>query len=269
MDVELDFEKRFRLVREIIETIVLTVLMFLVIRLAVQNFNIDGQSMEPNFHNQQFIFVDKWSYLFHPPRRGDVIVFAAPPEPDQDYIKRVVGLPGDVITIQGTTVFVNGKALSETYIDPHRQGNPYAPIVNMVIPQGDYFVLGDNRAGSSDSRAWGCVPKQNLVGQAAFVFWPLGQDNWGLVKNESGIFDQVPQPPQASNPTMCPVKPAPVPATRISPSQGGHPSLISQAELPTTFLLPTLLGGWWYWRQRAQRRCNAKEATEQDQEEEV
>src|SRR5690242_20526976 len=115
---ELDFEKRYRLVREVIETIVLTVLMFLIIRFAVQNFNIDGTSMEPNLHNKELILVGKWTYLFHPPERGDVIVFKAPPDPTQDYIKRVIGLPGDVITIQNaTTVIVDGVTLKGTYVD--------------------------------------------------------------------------------------------------------------------------------------------------------
>ncbi|MBO0793297.1 MAG: signal peptidase I, partial [Ktedonobacteraceae bacterium] len=155
MDVEFDFEKRYRLVREIIETIVLTILMFLIIRLAVQNFNVDGMSMEPNLHDKELILVDKWSYRFHAPNRGDVIVFVAPPNPAQDYVKRIIGMPGDIITIQDTTVFVNGKQLAEPYIDPARQGNPYAaihPITNMKVPPGAYFVLGDNRNGSSDSR---------------------------------------------------------------------------------------------------------------------
>lgn len=192
---ELDFEKRYRLVREVIETIVLTVLMFLIIRFAVQNFNIDGTSMEPNLHNRELILVDKWTYLFHPPERGDVIVFQAPPDPTQDYIKRVIGLPGDVITIQNTTVIVDGVTLKETYIDPNRQGNPYAfKVINkMLVPPNDYFVLGDNRAGSSDSRDWGFVPKKNIVGRAAFVYWPLGQDNDGFLPNESAIFTNVHQ----------------------------------------------------------------------------
>jgi len=192
---ELDFEKRYRLVREVIETIVLTVLMFLIIRFAVQNFNIDGMSMEPNLHNKELILVDKWTYLFHPPDRGDVIVFVAPPDPTQDYIKRVIGLPGDVITIQNTTVIVDGTTLKETYIDPARQGNPYAykVISNMVVPANDYFVLGDNRAGSSDSRDWGFVPRKNIIGRAAFVYWPLGQNNDGFLPNESAIFANVHQ----------------------------------------------------------------------------
>lgn len=192
MESELDFEKRYRVAREIIETIVLTVLMFLVIRLAVQNFNIDGMSMEPGLHNQELILVDKWSYLFHSPARGDVVVFVAPPNPTQDYIKRIIGLPGDVITIQNTTVMVNGKPLKEPYIDPRRQGNPYPPIVNRVIPPNAYFVLGDNRGGSSDSRDWGCVPESNIIGRAVAVYWPLGEDNNGLLPGASSAFQGVP-----------------------------------------------------------------------------
>src|SRR6476646_10298023 len=94
VDLEFDFEKRYRLVREIIETLVLTVLMFLIIRLAVQNFNIDGMSMEPSLHNQELVLIDKWSYLIHAPARGDIVVFVAPPTPALDFVKRVIGLPG-------------------------------------------------------------------------------------------------------------------------------------------------------------------------------
>ena len=195
MNVELNFEKRYRLVREVIETVVLTVLMFLVIRLAVQNFNIQGMSMEPTLHDQELILVDKWSYLFHAPARGDIIVFVAPPHPDQDYIKRIVALPGDTVTIRDTTVIVDGVTLSETYVDSHRQGNPYAykTISNMVVPPNDYFVLGDNRMGSSDSRDWGFVPRSNIIGRAALVYWPLGQSNDGLLPNASAVFQNVHQ----------------------------------------------------------------------------
>ncbi len=195
VNVELNFEKRYRLVREVIETIVLTLLMFMVIRLAVQNFNIDGMSMEPSLHNGELILVDKWSYLFHAPQRGDVVVFVAPRTPSQDYIKRIIGLPGDVITIQGTAVFVDGVKLNETYVDPARQGNPYAfkTISNLVVPPNEYWVMGDNRAGSCDSRAFGFVPRQNIIGRAALVYWPLGQGNDGLLPNYSSVFAAVHQ----------------------------------------------------------------------------
>jgi len=207
VDLDYDFEKHYRLMREVIETLVLTVLMFLVIRLAVQNFNIDGMSMEPNLHNQELVLVDKWSYRFNSPGRGDVIVFVAPPNPAQDYIKRIIGLPGDIVTIKDTQVFVNGRALDETYIDPRRQGNPYAPTSNLVIPDGAYFVLGDNRNGSSDSRDWGCVPQGNVIGRAALVYWPLGLDNNGLLHDVSPIFQNVISPPEkAATKNICTIK---------------------------------------------------------------
>lgn len=200
MNPEFDFEKRYRLIREIVETIVLTLLMFLVIRFAIQNFNVDGTSMEPNLHNGELILVDKWTYLFRPPARGDVIVFIAPPHPDMDYVKRVIGIPGDVITVNNTTVIVDGVTLNEPYVSPQNQGNLFAnkKIQNMVVPPNDYFVLGDNRAVSSDSRDWGFVPKANIIGRAAFVYWPLGQDNDGFLKNYAFVFANVHQPHAAA-----------------------------------------------------------------------
>ncbi|MDQ2886469.1 MAG: signal peptidase I [Chloroflexota bacterium] len=195
MNVELNFEKRYRLVREVIETIVLTLLMFLVINLAVQNFDVDGHSMEPNLHDQERLMVDKWTYMFHPPARGDVVVFVAPPQPTLDYVKRIIAIPGDTLTIRNTTVIVDGVTLNETYINPANQGNPFAEkrIENMVIPPGDYFVLGDNRANSSDSRDWGLLPRNNIIGRAALVYWPLRQDNDGLLPNVSQVFANVHQ----------------------------------------------------------------------------
>ena len=207
MNPELDFEKRYRLVREVIETIVLTVLMFLIIRMAVQNFQIQGHSMEPSFHDQELVLVDKWTYLFHQPTRGDVVVFVAPPQPDQDYIKRVVGVPGDFVTVQGTQVYVNGKLLQETYVKPYNQGNQYPSFTNRVIPPNDYFVLGDNRAGSYDSRGWGCVPRANIIGRVGLIYWPFGQDNSGLIPNYASTFAAVPTPPKTNSTDICPIDP--------------------------------------------------------------
>jgi len=206
LEPEINFEKKYRLIREVIEMAVLTVLMFLIIQLAVQNYFVDGTSMEPNLHDQERILVDKWTYLFHAPARGDVIVFIAPPTADptgnSDYVKRIIAIPGDVITINNTTVIVDDVTLQEPYIDPKRQGNPYFNNVihNLVVPPGKYFVLGDNRAGSSDSRDWGLVPRANIIGRAALVYWPLGEDNYGLLPNESAVFASVHQPGQSSSP---------------------------------------------------------------------
>ncbi len=195
MDIELNFEKRYRLVREVIETAVLTLLMFLVIHSAVQNFNVDGHSMEPNLHDKELILVDKWTYLFHAPARGDVIVFVAPPAPSEDYVKRIIGIPGDVITINNGAPTVNGVVLKETYVRPANMGaTPDDMAVNkMIVPPNDYFVLGDNRVGSSDSRTWGLLPRKNIIGRAALVYWPFGQDNNGLLPNVSPVFSQLAQ----------------------------------------------------------------------------
>ncbi len=195
MDIELNFEKRYRLVREVIETAVLTLLMFLVIHSAVQNFNVDGHSMEPNLHDTELILVDKWTYLFHAPTRGDVIVFVAPPAPNEDYVKRIIGVPGDVITINNGAPTVNGVTLKEYYVRPANMGaTPEDTAINkMIVPPDDFFVLGDNRMGSSDSRTWGLLPRKNIIGRAALVYWPFGQDNSGLLPNVSPVFAKVQQ----------------------------------------------------------------------------
>jgi signal peptidase I len=212
MVVEMNFEKRYRLVREVIETIVLTLLMFLVINLAVQNFDVDGQSMEASLHNNERLMVDKWTYLFHPPARGDVIVFLSPPaagEPNTDFVKRVIGIPGDVITIRGTTVIVDGTALKETYISPQFQGTGGNPVNNLVVPAGKYFVMGDHRSNSLDSRFWGFLPRANIIGRVALVYWPLGQDNDGLLPNVSPVFANVHQPASTQHTSIPPAQNTP------------------------------------------------------------
>lgn len=183
------------LIREIIQTAILALLIFLTIRFAIQNFTIDGTSMEPGLHNTEMVLVDKWTYLFHQPARGDVIVFKAPPDPSQDYVKRVIGEPGDHVTVRGTTIIVDGVPLSETYLDPKNQGVPVGAhdITNEIVPANSYFVLGDNRAVSSDSRIWGIVPRQNIIGRTALVYWPLGTDNDGFLPDVSPVFAAIHQ----------------------------------------------------------------------------
>jgi signal peptidase I len=185
--------KKHRMIREVAETVILALLMFLAIRFAIQNFTIDGTSMEQSLHNGELILVDKWTYLFHRPARGDVVVFRAPPDPMQDYIKRVIGLPGDTVTIKGTTVIVDGVRLNEPYVATQNQGIPPGArtISNLLVPSGDYFVLGDNRAVSSDSRIWGFLPARNIIGRAALVYWPLGQQNAGFLPGQSNVFASI------------------------------------------------------------------------------
>jgi signal peptidase I len=144
--------------------------------------------------------VDKVSYMFHAPARGDVIVFVAPPAPTENYVKRIIALPGDVITVNSDTdankdaVILNGVTLNETYVAPEMQGNPNPRIVNKLIPENQYFVMGDDRKNSSDSRVWGLVSRDKIIGRAALVYWPLGKDNTGFLPNVSPVFANVNTP---------------------------------------------------------------------------
>ena len=182
--------RRAHLAREIIETLVLTILIFVAIRFSVQTFRVEGPSMRPGLHDNEYVLVNKLAYLFHGPSRGDVIVFHYPKDPTQDFIKRVIGLPGDQISWDTTHVFVNGVALKEPYLSmPSNAGNQTAPI---VLSPNQYFVMGDNRPESSDSRSWGPVPKDYIIGKATVLFWPLS--NWEVIPTYSATFAAIPAP---------------------------------------------------------------------------
>ena len=164
--------RRPHLVREIIETLVLTLLIFLVIRFVVQSYHIDGASMQPGLVTNQLVVVNKVAYLFHPPERGDVIVFHNPQNTTQDFIKRVIGLPGDTIRVDSTHVWVNGTLLNESaYVSTSLN----ALAQTWTVPANQYFVMGDNRPNSDDSRSAdvGLIPKDYIIGKAVMVFWPL------------------------------------------------------------------------------------------------
>ena len=137
--------------------------------------------------------VDKASYMFHPPARGDVVVFVAPPQPGLDYVKRVIALPGDTISVENGVPTVDGVTLKEFYVDSQRMGASPSDqqIRNMVVPPGEYFVMGDNRAESFDSRSWGFLPRGNIIGRATLVYWPLGMNNDGLLPDVSSVFAKV------------------------------------------------------------------------------
>jgi signal peptidase I len=182
-------------IRDIVETLILTAVIFFIVQSVVKNFKVEGSSMEPTLHNEEFLLVDKavyWSlspglvhtifpgvgqvpdgdrvFLFHGPQRGDIIVFRYPDDPSRDFIKRVIGVPGDMVEIRGNQVLVNNQSVNEPYIEapPH-----YLMAAQKVAP-GNYFVLGDNRNNSSDSHVWGQVAWYYIIGQAWVSYWPLG-----------------------------------------------------------------------------------------------
>lgn len=159
-------------VRELVETAVLTVAIFLLVRVAVQNFRVEGESMLPNLHNGEYILVNKIDYMIHSPERGDIVVLKAVPagEPDKDFIKRIIGLPGDTVAVRHNTVYINGKAL----VEPYKHYPEYYTFAPMKVPAGDYFVLGDHRDDSYDSHRWSppWLPRSDIIGKALVAYWP-------------------------------------------------------------------------------------------------
>lgn len=156
------------IIREIAETAVMTLVIFLVVRMAFQNFRIEGQSMEANLHDGQFLIVNKLVYYLHPPDRGDVVVFHSPENPHKDFIKRVIGLPGEEVQIVEGRVQINGVPLHETYVQNPAQRS-WGP---ELVGEFEYFVLGDNRSNSSDSRSWGMLDGDAIIGKAWLSYWP-------------------------------------------------------------------------------------------------
>lgn len=173
------------------ENIIFIVLLLVILQITLQNFHIMGQSMEPTLHDQEYILVYKAAYSYRPPARGDIIVFQYPRNPRSDYIKRIIAIPGDVISVLDQTVIVDGVTLNEPYINKDDPFNPYPSFRKRIVGPDQYFVMGDNRGDSSDSREWGFVPRHNIIGQAILVYWPPETDNFGLLPSASNVFSQV------------------------------------------------------------------------------
>jgi signal peptidase I len=140
-----------------------------------QPVKVEGTSMMPGLTDQERIFVNKYEYKLSPNNihRGDLIVFHYPKDPRESYIKRVVGVPGDSIEIRNGDVYVNAEKLVEPYVLPEYRDRESMPLE--VVPADDYFVLGDHRNSSSDSRSWGFVDRPKIYGKAVLVYWPFGK----------------------------------------------------------------------------------------------
>jgi signal peptidase I len=166
-----------RTVREMLITLLVAVAMFLVMQLTIQSSVVVGSSMEPTLENGQRLVVSKAALFFRPPERGDVVIFLAPNSQNTEFIKRVIGLPGDKVAVSNGRVIVNGKALEEPYI----ASPPRYTYAEQTVPENSYFVLGDNRNNSNDSHNGWTVPRQSIVGKGWLSIWPPGE--WGLVPN--------------------------------------------------------------------------------------
>ncbi len=146
--------------------------------LIAQPHKVSGASMFPNFHDGDYIITDKITYKFSEPKRGDVVVFKNPRDETQDFIKRIMGLPGDSVKVQGGHVFVNGKQVNEGFLKPDVVTTPGSFMhegQEVVVQPGEYLAMGDNRPHSSDSREWGFVTKQEIIGRVFVRYWPANQ----------------------------------------------------------------------------------------------
>jgi signal peptidase I len=162
-------------IRDILETLLLTLFIFFLVNTATGRYRVDGQSMFPTLHHGEYLIINKLSYWLDEPQRGDVIVLHFPQNRDREYIKRVIGVPGDRVEVTEDTVLLNGVALDEPYVNglaTYRRNS-------WTVPEGHYFVMGDNRNNSSDSRDWSYLPRADIVGKAWIVYWPIG--DWARV----------------------------------------------------------------------------------------
>ncbi len=148
---------------------------------AIQAFTVSSASMLPTLRPREALLVDRLAYRRHAPHRGDIVVFRFPQAKGREFVKRVIGLPGDVVEESGGRVYVNGKLLAQWDTPDFDQAvGPEMSMAPHRIPPGQLFVLGDNRAASLDSRYWGAVDLENVVGEAVLVYWSRGQHWWEL-----------------------------------------------------------------------------------------
>ena len=171
-------------IREYVESFAVAIVLALfIIFFVAQSFLVQGVSMEPTLHDGERLLVDKVTYRLREPMRGEIVVFGYPKEPRRKFIKRVVGLPGDIVEIRNRTLYINGEPVEEEYI----RGPMYQPFGPVQVPEGTYFVLGDNRNNSEDSRFpdVGPIPREYIVGRALLVYWPIREA--GLIRVPEAI----------------------------------------------------------------------------------
>ena len=161
--------------RDLVITVIMAVVIFFALQFTVQNFVVIGASMQPSFYDGERVVATKLAYKLHEPERGDVIILLPPRNMDEDLIKRIIGLPGDRVEVKDGVVYVDNLPLDEPYI---KQPPSYKYSVE-IVPENEYWVLGDNRNNSNDSHTGWTVPREDIVGKAWLIIWP--PDQWQVV----------------------------------------------------------------------------------------
>jgi signal peptidase I len=189
--------------REIVETLLLIVAIYTLVNLATSRYVVEGQSMLPNFEGNEYLIVNRFEYMFGDPQRGDIIIFHYPENPDRDFIKRVVGLPGETIRMEDGQIYIDDVPLAEPYVlDLCSRSN--CEFREWVIEEDQYFVLGDNRNSSQDSTRFGPVDRDLIVGRAWVKYWPPSE--WEVIEHHTyGDPPVIPEP--QPTPTLVPGTP--------------------------------------------------------------
>ncbi|OGH23372.1 MAG: signal peptidase I [Candidatus Levybacteria bacterium RIFCSPHIGHO2_01_FULL_42_15] len=159
------------------QTVLLAATVFLITYIfLLRPFQVSGQSMYPTFYDKEYVLTDLITIKFYPPQRGDVVVFKSPTDPDKDFIKRIIGVPSDTVALKDGNVYVNEKELDEgSYVSQELKtygGSFLGDNETIKVSEGEYFVSGDNRSHSSDSREFGTIKQKDIIGKSFFVYWP-------------------------------------------------------------------------------------------------
>lgn len=177
-------------VREIIETLLLVISIYALVNLSTARFVVEGSSMEPNFHSDEFVIVSRLAYIIGDPERGDVIVFHFDEERKRDFIKRIVGLPGETVEMREGRVYINGVLLDEPYIEDHCRPTLCSDEI-WQLGEDDFFVLGDNRNSSQDSHDFGAIDREQIIGRAWVRYWPV--EAWQIIPHHD--YHNIPEEP--------------------------------------------------------------------------
>ncbi len=184
-------ERQQALLREITTTLLITLVLFIGLHYSAQAVPLDGPSMQPGLHTDERVLVNSLAFTFRGPQRGDVVVLSPPTAVNERYIKRVIGLPGDTIVLTLNDVIVNGVTLHEPYITPAPPGETENPEPQTFkLSSNQYFVMGDNRSDSQDSRFFGPITQREIIGRAEFVVWPLA--SFHAIDTYPSVYSQIP-----------------------------------------------------------------------------